>query len=121
MNTADQAADFVDLVKYELVGMSPTDRRIFLGVIDRFCGAHDDTPARPRIEAINPGPLNEQEAKRFEHGFLPDRFRKHAGEIVRNVPVAYLCWLVDPTPFIQELKSYLKSRRGQERIERDKP
>ena len=119
MNAAEQAAEFVELAESELSGMTTVDRRIFLGVLDRFCEAHVDTPARPQADTSSPGRMNETESKRFEYGFMPDTFKAHAGKIVLDVPAAYLCYVADNTPFVQELKRYLKSRRGLARIERE--
>ncbi len=119
MNAAEQAEEFIEYFHNELNDMSEVDRRIFLGVLDGFCAGHVDTPARPQADTSSPGRMNETESKRFESGFMPDAFKKHAGEIIRDVPAPYLCHVADDTPFMKELKRYLHSRRGLARIERE--
>ncbi len=116
---AEQAAALVDMAESELMFMDEVHRRIFLGVLDRFCADHPDTPARPQAEASSPKRMNETEAKRFESGFMPDAFKKHAAELVRKVHISYLTHVADDTPFMKELKRYLNSRRGLARIERE--
>ncbi len=119
LNAQEQAAEVIDLIKSELLDMSTTHRRIFLGVLGRFCKTHNDTPERLRVTAAELQPFNESESKRFDSRPLPDVFKKHAGQKVRDVPVDYLCWLTDPKPFIKELRRYMKSRRGRSRIENE--
>jgi len=127
MNAGGLVTELIDLIESELSELSAhlpdieakTARRIILGALDRFCLAHPDTPARPHVEPPGTGAMNEAEAKLFELRLLPERFKKHAGWMVGNVPVSYLTYLSDKDPFVRELGWYFRSRRGKERIERD--
>lgn len=118
MKPADQAKDLIDLIQGELDGHdSPLARRIILGKLDRFIEGQSDTPIRPKPKQPQEAAMSDSQARAFETTRIS--FGKHEEEMIGCVPIRYLVWVVDTNSFRKELGKYLRSRLGQERIERE--
>ena len=114
----EQAETLIDLIDNE-IKMCPdeTCRRIIIGRLSRFCDAHDDAPCRPPPPAMSVMPMNEHQAKGFEAHTMT--YGVHKEKLIADVPVSWLCWLVDPSYFRDAVKRYLLSDRGKLRIEQE--
>jgi hypothetical protein len=62
----------------------------------------------PPVEDAGPGPMGEQEARRFEMERMA--YGAHAGREVGTVPVSYLLWLAEGDDFTRRLRRYVASR-----------
>ncbi len=58
--------------------------------------------------------MDDEQAKRFEKKTID--FGTHRGIEYRSVPITYLTWLADS---VLNLQAYLRSERGQKRIEKE--
>lgn len=62
-------------------------------------------------------PMSDLEASRFREAVMP--FGKHEGTRVGDLPLSYLCNLLDPSPFMRDLRRYVKSASVQRELERE--
>lgn len=117
MTPAEQADVHIELIQEELNRHDETDRRIFLGCLRRFLDDHPDTPAGAQPKQPQEAVMNDAQASAFEATRMT--YGAHADVCFCDIPIRYLCWLADPKDSQYMIKSYLRSRRGRERIERD--
>lgn len=61
--------------------------------------------------------MTNQEAEDFETEIMP--FGENVGQAVREVPISRLIYYNKNGPFSRRIGAYLKSQRGQEKIERE--
>lgn len=54
-------------------------------------------------------PMNEAQARAFGQKPMPDKFRKFAGQQVRDVPEWYLDFICEPDEFVEELRRWRRS------------
>ncbi len=66
-------------------------------------------------DPTKPKPMSDAEVKRFRDTSVP--WGKHRGQLVDEVPLEYLCWLVDANDWKDELRRYLDNEQIQRRVE----
>ncbi len=92
---------------FELCGIQP---QRFYECLKSLCESRLPLPVPP-VERFPA--MEEPQAKAFESLTMP--YGAHKGTFVRNVPVDYLLYISEGDEFSQKLKSYVKSKRFQDR------
>lgn len=108
-----RATQSFDLISKDIAG-ADIEERFWEELAKMICSQlSEDVTLAKREEPVLP--MSEQEAQAFEGRVFP--FGHHRGEYVINISPSYLARLCDPSPFMDELKGYVKSRRFIEYLE----
>lgn len=76
----------------------------FWTAIHLAAAAEGKVPPPPPSRGIQP--MSDEEAARFERNRI--EFGKHKGELIQDVPAAYLCWIAEDE-FRENLQRYICS------------
>lgn len=113
MEAREKAAEYLAFIEADLPPEFRNDR--FWEKLAAAVAAKLPKPA----ETVSPDlldPMNDAQAARFERETMIS-FGKYASDPqpVAEVPINYLCMLVDDSPLKRQLRRYLRSERGQRR------
>lgn len=117
MNAGEIGEQLAELVISEIDNQpNETARQIVYARVLRAMTGHElyvpPKPPERKVEA-----MNDAQAKAFESCTMP--FGQFVGERIEVVPVGYLCRFSDPSPWVRDIKRYLASERGKQRIENE--
>ena len=110
MNAGERGDLLAEIVQEELACLTDIEREI---VINRVLRVLHERPKA--AEAPKPKPMSDAQARAFGATLMP--FGKHEGWPIMELPLAYLCFLVDPSEFRTNLGRYLDNPEIRRQIE----
>jgi len=112
---ATKAAKTIVDLAVETAAELPADvRPRFWGTVDDLVAALVAVTKTPTLTApAAPPAMTDAEAKGFGQITVPERFKKHAGQCVDDVPLEYWFYLLEPDVFLDDVARYVRSDRIQ--------
>jgi len=100
----------------EVVDMCGNQPQRFWEALRSMCEARlppEPTPVDPYP------PMDDKEAANFERREMP--YGKYVGKAMGEIPVSYMCWLVEGDAMVKAARRYVRSKRFSERQDQEAP